>query len=262
MALMSFHNKTLLHQGNSKDIYLGNNNDVITLSFKDTHPDIPQSGILHNLISEKFFSCLNTYHVPNHFIKNVNLREQDVHNTKVFSFYVKLTNIIHSDYHQQLGLGLGQRLSTPLIDFVSTITGTSLDTSYLPLLDICTKEQAQQITTLAHRISDILSAMMYHSILMPASMHLKFGLFQSEYSLQANNTIMLIDELTPNNMFFWHKTQQRVIPYDMSLISILSESLSIDISRWQETPVEPTQTQQSHKDTTNTEYHCQKFSSL
>ncbi len=231
---MSLHNKTLLHEGDTTNIFQGSNNDVVHLHFKDSSTVISQSGILHNMLSEKFFSCLNTYHVPTHFIKSINLREQEVFNTKVLPITVRLTNIVHHDFHQRLGMSAGQSLQEPLMDFISDYTGTIIDSAYLPLLNICTPEQMLQIKQIAYRVNDILRAMSHTSVLTPASLDLRFGFFDPVYSVERSKGLLLIDELTPNTMQFWNKQQQCLMQHDLDLIKILTQITGMDTTRWNE----------------------------
>lgn len=236
MKLMSLHNRTVIREGSKKDIYLGAsaNQDIIHLSFKDTVDFIPQSGILHNLMSEKMFSFLNTYRIPTHFIRNTNLRDQEVFNTKPVRVIVRMTNIVHNDFHQLLGLGLGQQLKAPLLDFISLDTGTIIDSAYLKMLDICTAEQMQQIRQIAQRVNDLLCALTYMSPITPASIDLQFGFCDSSLMLDHGPGLVLIDELTPHTIQFWHKQDACIVPYDVALVKMLSQIIGINITRWNE----------------------------
>lgn len=236
MKLMSLHNRTIIREGSKKDIYLGScsNQDIIHLSFKDTVDFIPHAGILHNSISEKFFTFLNTYRIPTHFIRNTNLRDQEVFNTKPIRLIVRMTNIVHSDFHQMLGLGIGQQLKAPLLDFISLDTGTIIDSAYLSMLDICTLDQMQQIRKIAQRVNDLFCALTYMSPITPASIDLQFGFCNSNLMLDHEPGLIIIDELTPQTVQFWHKEEACIIPYNIELIKILSNTMNINVTRWNE----------------------------
>lgn len=232
MSLMSFHSKTLLHEGNRKNIYQGANNDLIHMSFKKTLDFISHSDILHNQISANFFSCLNSRHISTHFIKTTSASDQTVYNTKVLSIRIRITNIIHHEFHEKLGMSIGQELSEPLIDIISDHTNTIIDSSYLPMLNICTAEQLQQIRQMSMRINDILSSLFYIHQITPASIDLRFGIFNGTFSIERPNGIMLIDELTPDTIHFWHKQNNTMMEYDNELIKLLAPAINLNTSRW------------------------------
>ncbi len=232
MSLMSVHNKTLIHEGSRKNLYQGVNNDILQMSFKNSTNCIAQSDILHNQISASLFTALNARHISTHFIKTTSLKDQSVYNTKVLPIRIRITNIIHHEFHEQLGLSIGQVLAEPLIDIISDYTGTIIDSAYLPMLNICTSEQLQQIRQIATRINDILSTLFHIYQITPASIDLRFGIFNGTFTIERPNGIMLIDELTPNTIQFWNTHTNTLMEYDTELIAMIAPAIGINISRW------------------------------
>lgn len=232
MSFMSFNNKILIHEGSSKNLYQGANNDMLHMSYKNKLDFISNANILHNQISANFFSCLNARHIQTHFIKTTSLSDQTIYNTKVLPIRIRITNIIHHDFHVKLGMSVGQELPEPLIDIISNYTGTIIDSAYLPIFNICTAEQLQQIRQMSMRINDILCALFHIHDITPASIDLSFGMFNGTFTIDRHNGIMLIDELTPNTMQFWHKKNNTILEYDTDLIKLLAPAINLNTSRW------------------------------
>lgn len=231
---MSLMTNQLLHEGTKKSLYTGSNNDRLILAFKDSIPELENSGIFLNLMNERLFSIVKSCSIPNHFIQRKNLREHEVHNTSVFPFYLRITNIVTQSVHSLFNLEMGTVLKRPLVEFTAKQDGSIkvIEQSYLLMFDWCQELYLNTIKQIAHRVNDVLRAFFFQFGVDIAQCTLRFGLFEPEHTFDTHNNekILLINDLTPHQFILWHTEANDVLTLNGDLMFNLGEYMRINMN--------------------------------
>lgn len=231
--IMTFTTKALIHEGTKKLLYISQNNDKLTMSFKDSVPEVPNSGIFWNLMNEQLFQLLTHCSIPNQYVAKVSLREQEVYNTSVFPFYVRITNIVTEPLHAVFDMETGTVLSKPLLEFMINKNGQKhiIEQSYLQMFDWCEVDHIEQIKKQAFRVNDVLQSFFYHMKVKVSHCYLRFGLFEPQYSYMPGNkpSILLINDLTPYNVVLWSEDTYSMLPVNKELMIKLAEYMKIHV---------------------------------
>lgn len=238
IKVMSLTNKQIVKEGKRKIIYQGPNNDQVISYYKDTNPLILNSGILRNLMTEQLFTLLNKCSISTQFIRRMNLREQEIYNTSVFPFQVRITNIITQPLHTLLDIAPGQILKRPVIDFVVERNNVVhvIDQSYLSMFDWCMTEYLDTIKQTSLRINDALQAFFFQFYAHISHCYLQFGLFEPDFTLDKTlNGVMLIDELTPfENFGLWSRKTDSMIEPTFANIQALTSYMNLSDNHCQD----------------------------
>lgn len=239
---MSLNTRELVHEGEKKILYSGSNHDRLTMAFKDITPGLPNSGIFWNLMNEQIFKLLNSCAIPNHYVKTLNLREQEVHNTSLFPFYVRITNVVTEPIHAVFDMEMGTKLSKPLLEFMVKKNGKKhvIEQAYLSAFDWCKAEHLEEIKKIAYRTNDVLQSYFYQYSTQISHCYLRFGIFDPQYTYTDSNKeeIILVNDLTLNNFTLWCMNNQIMLPITTELIQGLGKYMKINLHHC--APVEPT----------------------
>jgi len=237
MKVMSLQTRELLEDGKRKLVYQGDNNDQVILSFKDTafpnsHEIVSQSGVFYNRMSETIFRLLKHCYVPNHFVSLKNLREQVVLNTSVFPFFVRVTNVVTDPAHALFDFQPGTSLNKPLVEFMCKKDNhiQVIEPSYLQMFDWCRTDYLEKIKSISLKVNDALQAFFFQYKKV-AHIHLKFGLFTPQYTFQIGEKeeIILIDDFTLFNVFFWCTETHRLMEINMNLLFQIADHMKINV---------------------------------
>lgn len=95
--------RQLLYSGATKTVFAGKEEDTCILHFNDNHPldakaIINGKGVLNNRLCAYFYEHLNLIGVPTHFMEQLNMREQLVHQVERFHFYIDVHNYACDDF--------------------------------------------------------------------------------------------------------------------------------------------------------------------
>lgn len=210
----------LIFEGSRKKIYTSNEPGIFILQFKDEeksliqlaeHQHVNGSGTLNNTISGFILRKMEELSMPNHFIHQINMREQAVHSLDMFPFTVTLRNYATGDTLQHLGAMDKTRLPRTLIEYHMRSTDTHGKTnnilitpSHLISLGWLHEIEVEDIEHLASRVNDFLTGLFAGARLTFVSATLRFGRHMPQEG--ENSLIMIGDEITPRACELWDNT--------------------------------------------------------
>lgn len=198
---------TLLYEGKAKKVYATNNPDLVIVSYKDdaTALDglkkgtIAGKGVVNNKMSNYLCRLLEKHGVPTHFEEELNDRETVVKKVSIVPLEVIIRNISAGSFAKRYGVEEGIVFTEPTVEFSyknDDLHDPLINSYHALALGLATKNEIEEIKTMAFKINDILKAYFL-------SLNVKLVDFKLEFGRLKNGTIVLADEISPDTCRFW-----------------------------------------------------------
>lgn len=198
---------TLLYEGKAKKVYATNDPDLVIVSYKDdaTALDglkkgtIAGKGVVNNKMSNYLCRLLEKQGVPTHFEKELNDRETVVKKVSIIPLEVIIRNISAGSFAKRYGVEEGIVFTEPTVEFSyknDDLHDPLINSYHALALGLATKNEIEEIKTMAFKINDILKAYFL-------SLNVKLVDFKLEFGRLKNGTIVLADEISPDTCRFW-----------------------------------------------------------
>ncbi len=219
-------NRPHLYAGTTKTLFSDTYDDTLILSFNDTcltsrdgksvahqkpanasvaKPVVPGKGIINNRISELFFTRLADINVENHFVDRLNMREQRIKAASPLPFKVTIHNVARGDFAKRMNLTDDLFLQIPVIEFSHKLDDGSssiLSEQHIESFSLASKEEISDIYEMSNRVNDFMRGQCLSVGLQLDYFSLEFGQYFSGDFFEADPTLILIDELSPDTMHF------------------------------------------------------------
>ena len=203
--------RTKIETGSSKTLYEGQDAGTGILSFDDgcrsrsnEKPQIVSGkGILTNRISAHLMTCLEAIGLPTHFIKSLNMREQQVRLLEPLPFVVRVRNVAAGSLAERLGLEEGTILPRPLLEFTfKKASGVySLVTDdHILAFQWADPYELEELVTMAYRANDYMNGMFTAIGVRLVDFTIEFGRLWGD---NGELYLMVMDELSPDTMRLW-----------------------------------------------------------
>jgi phosphoribosylaminoimidazole-succinocarboxamide synthase len=200
-----------LYEGKAKILYSTEDPAILLTYFKDDATafnaqkkgSIVGKGEINCAISTHLFNLMEANGVPTHFIDRPKPNEMRVKSVKIILLEVVVRNIAAGSLCLQTGLELGTILKQPLVEFYyknDQLGDPLLTRDRLRLLDLATDDQVDQLIKMANRINDLLSAFFQQCDITLVDFKLEFG-------VDANQQILLADEISPDTCRLWNQNE-------------------------------------------------------
>lgn len=190
-------------EGYRKILYeMAESSGSYAMQFRDilngSQEPIPGKGSLNNRLSELFMSRLDDIGLETHFVRRLNMSEQQVKIADPYNFRVTVHNVACDNLQTRLGLNEHEIFSKPIIE----LSLRDIDLNYpiiapehVDSMDWASADEVEDIILLSRRINDFMSGQFFAVGLRLLSIDLEFGrLYQGEYFEQTK--IILIDEIS------------------------------------------------------------------
>ena len=197
----------LLYEGKAKVVYETDNPDELLVYFKDDatagngakHGIIQDKGVMNNKISAYFFKQLKDRGIKSHFIETVGAREMLVKKLDMIKLEIIVRNIVAGSLSKRLGISEGTPLAVPVIeyDYKSDELGDPmLNRWHIMALELATIDEMNTIEHISLSINAILRELL-------KSKNVDLIDFKLEFGRDKDGTILLADEISPDNCRFW-----------------------------------------------------------
>jgi phosphoribosylaminoimidazole-succinocarboxamide synthase len=201
-----------LYEGKAKIIYTTDDSAVLLTYFKDDatafnaqkRGQIADKGKINCAISTYLFQQLEAAGVPTHWLETTSDREMRVKALTIIPLEVVVRNIAAGSLCRQTGLPLGQVLNPPLVEFYyknDDLGDPLLTPDRMRLMTLATEEQIETLRRQAEHINQILTAFF-------ASCAITLVDFKLEFGLDADQRILLGDEISPDTCRLWDQSTQ------------------------------------------------------
>lgn len=199
--------RDMLYDGTDKRIFATDCPDVLLVSYKDDATDlyglkkssIPGKGAICNRVTNHLMQLLEKENIPTHFIQELSDRETLVRKVSIIPLAVVVRNISAGSFSSRYGVEEGIVFDEPTIEFYykNDILGDPLINTYHAVaLKLAARSEIESMKDMAFRINQILKA-----YLKTLNIHLVD--FRLEFGRLSDGTLMLADEISPDNCRFW-----------------------------------------------------------
>lgn len=217
-AFMIKNKQSVLEKGTSKTLYESDEAGTAILSFGDAwrfgdkqgFDSVSGKGILTNRISAHLMTCLEAIGLPTHFLKSLNMREQQVKLLDPLPFVVRVRNVAAGSLSKRLGVEEGTILPRPILEFVfkkESRNYSIITDDHILAFQWADPYELEEIVTMAYRANDYLNGMFTAIGIRLVDFTIEVGrLWGSHGELY----LMVMDELSPDTMRLWDvKTNEK-----------------------------------------------------
>lgn len=207
-----------IYDGKAKTLYEGPKPGTIVQYFKDDATAfnaekkdvIDGKGALNNRFSEHFMQGLETIGIPTHFIRRLNMREQLVKRVEIIPLEVIVRNLAAGSLAKRLGLEEGTTLTRPIVEFSykdDSLGDPLVAEEHILALEWVTQRELNDIISMALRINDFLSGIMYAIGIKLVDFKIEIGrLTEGDFQ-----HLVVADEISPDSCRLWDiKTGQKL----------------------------------------------------
>ena len=202
----------LIYEGKAKKIYAHADLDKVIIEFKDDatafnalkRAKFEGKGELNCLISSKIFEFLVQNDIPTHYLGLKNKNSIIAQKIKIIPIEVVLRNTAYGSLCKQTSIEPGTVLESPLIDFYlknDALNDPLLTKERIKLLNIINNEDLEFISDMTLKINKLLKKFF---------LNIKINLvdFKLEFGYNSKGTIVLGDEISPDNCRLWDLNQK------------------------------------------------------
>ncbi len=200
-----------LYEGKAKILYATDDPDILLTVYKDDatafnaqkRGQIEGKGELNCQITAALYQWLGTVDIPTHFIDCPQPNQMRVKAVTIIPVEVVVRNIAAGSLCRQTGLPEGQELATPLVEYYykSDELGDPLLTrDRIFMLDLVTPQRLEEIEELARKINHNLQSFFDKCDIALVDFKLEFG-------IDAQQNILLADEISPDTCRLWDKNE-------------------------------------------------------
>lgn len=211
MTVMIKTRHSKLETGTTKILYEGSQPEKAILSFEDNCRKtkgrnaefISGKGILNNRISAHLMTCLESIGLPTHFLKSLNMREQEVKKLEPLQIAFRVRNVAAGSLMDRLGLDEGTILPRPIIEFVykkGQGDYVLVTEDHITAFQWADPFEMEEMITIAYRANDYLNGLFTGIGIRLVDFQMEVGRLYGEYG---ELYLMIMDELSPDSMRLW-----------------------------------------------------------
>jgi phosphoribosylaminoimidazole-succinocarboxamide synthase len=200
-----------LYEGKAKILYATEDSQILLAVYKDDatafnaqkRGQIKGKGEMNCQITAALFAWLASQGIPNHYIDCPQPNQMRVKAVTIVPLEVVVRNIAAGSLCRQTGLPEGKVLPFPLVEYYykSDELGDPLLTSdRIFLLDIVTPERLAEIEKMARKINQNLQSFF-------AQCDITLVDFKLEFGIDAQQNLLLADEISPDTCRLWDKNE-------------------------------------------------------
>jgi phosphoribosylaminoimidazole-succinocarboxamide synthase len=219
--------KEKLYQGSSKTLYQSSEDFAFIMAFSDKLTletgeilEISGKGVLNNNISAYLMTKLGMIGIDNHLIEKLNMREQLIQSVDIFPIQTVVSTVACGRFVKEFSMEEGYVFDQPIIDFrvrSSELKHPIINEHQILNFGWLTSKEIREVKRQALRTHDFLSGIFTGIGIRLVECVLEFGrVFNGE-----EFTVMLADEVTPDNCRLWNMNNNEKL--GVELISIDQE---------------------------------------
>ena len=211
-----------LYEGKAKILYKTTDPEILLAVYKDDatafnaqkRGQISGKGVINCQITAALFEWLGTKGIPHHYLDCPQPNQMRVKAVTIIPLEVVVRNIAAGSLCRQTGLPEGQVLANPLVEFYyknDQLGDPLLTRDRIFAMNLTTADQLDQLTQKAQAVNAVLTEFF-------ASCGITLVDFKLEFGTDANGTLLLADEISPDTCRLWDANeadeQKRVMDKD------------------------------------------------
>lgn len=197
--------KKKIYEGKTKKLYESENETELIQEFKDdavasrtVKPHaIRGKGALNNQMSAHLFRFLDSYHIANHFVRELSDKEMLVKKMNMIPVVVMVRNIAAGTLVKRYGMAEGKELECPIIEYYlkdEERDDPMINEDHVISFGHATSGEIREMHRLASKINAVLKAFFRRRDLKLADLRLEFGRWHEK--------LVVGDELSLNTCRF------------------------------------------------------------
>lgn len=212
----------MVYEGKAKILYEGPEPGTLIQYFKDDvtagngakHEIIDGKGVLNNRISEHIMGGLNSIGVPTHFMRRVNMREQQIRSCEIIPLEIVVRNVAAGSLAKRLGLTEGDPLPRPIVEYYykdDALNDPMVGEEHILAFNWAGQQDLDDIIALALRVNDFLTGLF-----------LAVGIRLVDFKIETGRIwdgdfqrIIVIDEISPDSCRLWDSKTGQVLDKDV-----------------------------------------------
>ena len=202
----------LIYEGKAKKVFSHKDADKVIIEFKDDatafnaqkKAKFEGKGKLNCLISAKIFELLMKNNIPTHYLKLKNENTMIAQKIKIIPLEFVLRNTAYGSLCKQTTIKSGTILAKPLIDIYlknDELNDPLITKDRIELMNILSSKELGLITDFTLKINGILKSFF-------KNIQLQLVDFKLEFGYDFKNSIILADEISPDNCRLWDLSQK------------------------------------------------------
>ena len=196
-----------LYEGKAKKVFATTDPDKVIVSYKDDATafdgtkkgTIVGKGSINNRMTNYLMQLLEKNGIPTHFVEELNDRETVVKKVSIVPLEVIIRNISAGSFAKRYGVEEGIVFAEPTIEFSyknDELHDPLMNSYHALALGLATKEEIEQIKTMAFKINAILKEYFL-------KLNVKLVDFKLEFGRLPDGSIVLADEISPDTCRYW-----------------------------------------------------------
>lgn len=203
--------RSKLVTGTTKILFEANEPEKAILSFEDVsrplrgnkNDQISGKGILNNRISAHLMTCLESIGLPTHFIRSLNMREQEIKKLEPLEVAFRVRNVAAGSLIDRVGVEEGTILPRPIIEFVYKKAPGEyalVTEDHITAFQWADLYEMEEMITIAYRANDYLNGLFMGIGIRLVDFQMEVGRLYGEFG---ELYLMIMDELSPDSMRLW-----------------------------------------------------------
>lgn len=200
------------YEGKAKILYTTDDPEILLTHFKDDatafnaqkRGQIEGKGAINCTIASALLQWLETLGIATHFVSQPSPDQMLVRAVRIIPIEVVVRNIAAGSLCRQTGLSEGTRLPYPLVEFYlkdDALGDPLLTRDRILILELVTSDQLEQLQSLALQINQHLIDFFHRCGITLVDFKLEFG-------WDAQQKILLADEISPDTCRLWDETER------------------------------------------------------
>lgn len=196
----------LLTEGKGKRVYETDDPEMAVVYFKDEalafrglkRGRILGKGEVNNAVCAHLYELLHQNGIETHFIRQLDGRQSLVRRCEIIPIAVKVRNRVAGSLAKRIGLPIGTRLDTPVVEFElrdEYLDNPIINGTHAVALHIATQQELRYIVDTAMKINQIITEHMSEVGVEVVDFKVEFGRWEGR--------IILADEISPDTARFW-----------------------------------------------------------
>ena len=209
----------LLYEGKAKRLYATDDQDILFVEYKDSatafngekKEDIVGKGNLNNRITTLIFEKLQGAGIASHFVQRLSDNEQLVRKVDIIPIELVVRNIAAGSLAKNLGLEEGTPLKRPIVEFYyknDDLGDPQVTTEHIDVLGIATPEEVDALYNGGLQVNEVLRPIFEEVGIILVDFKLEFG-------RDAQGTVLLADEISPDTCRLWDAETKRKLDKDV-----------------------------------------------
>jgi len=204
---MNLQKHKLLYKGKAKDVYSTENENFVIQHFKDDitagnglrHEIIENKGVVNCGICTYLMQVLAKNGVENHFLQQLNNREQLVKVVKIIPLEVIVRNIASGSFCKRFAIENGVKFEEPCVEFSykdDSLGDPAISEGQIVAMQLANRKQIEYISQIALKVNAVLQKEF-------KKINLTLIDFKIEFGLDIDGNIILADEISPDSCRLW-----------------------------------------------------------